>query len=105
MYCPHCGEELPENAVYCGNCGTKIKKKFKPDPIIAFFILAISVCIVILFLRGRGGRVTINDMRPETENGLSGDNTTSSGADSGRNHNCYRRSAGAGIGFHVPSQQ
>lgn len=27
MICPKCGEELPDNAVFCGYCGTKMKNE------------------------------------------------------------------------------
>ncbi|MBQ7906590.1 MAG: zinc ribbon domain-containing protein [Clostridia bacterium] len=24
MYCPNCGQQLPDDALFCGNCGTKV---------------------------------------------------------------------------------
>ena len=29
MFCKNCGEENPENAVYCRNCGTKLIEEVK----------------------------------------------------------------------------
>ena len=29
-FCPNCGKEISEGAVFCGNCGNKIGKSFKP---------------------------------------------------------------------------
>ncbi len=33
MFCRFCGEENPENAVYCRNCGTKLKEDFDPQDV------------------------------------------------------------------------
>lgn len=32
MYCPNCGKEIAENALFCGECGTKIKEAPDVEP-------------------------------------------------------------------------
>ena len=27
MFCPNCGNQIPDNALFCGNCGAKIEPK------------------------------------------------------------------------------
>ena len=34
MFCKNCGEENPENAVYCRNCGTKLIEEVKKTEVI-----------------------------------------------------------------------
>ena len=34
MYCSKCGEENPENAVFCRNCGEKLKEEVKKAEVI-----------------------------------------------------------------------
>lgn len=32
MFCKHCGNQLPDNVAYCGNCGAKIEVEDIPQP-------------------------------------------------------------------------
>lgn len=34
MYCRKCGENNPEEAIYCKNCGTKLKEEVKKPEVI-----------------------------------------------------------------------
>lgn len=34
MFCKNCGEENPENAVYCRNCGAKLVEDVKKTTVI-----------------------------------------------------------------------
>jgi uncharacterized membrane protein YvbJ len=34
MFCKKCGEENPDNAVYCRNCGTKLVEEVKKTTVI-----------------------------------------------------------------------
>lgn len=34
MYCKHCGEDNPDEAVFCKNCGTKLKEDVKKAEVI-----------------------------------------------------------------------
>ena len=34
MFCSKCGEENPENAVFCRNCGEKLKEEVKKAEVI-----------------------------------------------------------------------
>ena len=45
-YCVKCGEEISENADFCGKCGTPIKAK-KPNNV-KFFVIGIAVLLIIL---------------------------------------------------------
>ena len=31
MFCRNCGNQLPENALFCGNCGTKVEAQTAPQ--------------------------------------------------------------------------
>ena len=34
MFCRYCGEENPENAVFCKNCGKRLKEEVKKPEVI-----------------------------------------------------------------------
>ena len=54
MICPQCGKELPQNAVFCGDCGASLpaKKEKKPFPfkIVLCALLAVSLLLNLFFL-------------------------------------------------------
>lgn len=54
MICPQCGKELPQNAVFCGDCGASLpaKKEKKPFPlkIVLCVVLAVSLLLNLFFL-------------------------------------------------------
>ena len=32
MFCPNCGNQIPEGSAFCGNCGTKVEAPAAPQP-------------------------------------------------------------------------
>lgn len=56
MKCPKCGEDVQENDIYCGKCGTKIKniENTIPNkvPIISWVSLGFLVLEVLVFICG-----------------------------------------------------
>ena len=47
MFCKNCGEENPENAVYCRNCGTKLIEEVKKTEVIETTLIQHPVAIQI----------------------------------------------------------
>lgn len=35
MTCDHCGTDLPESAIFCGECGSSVVVRLHPDPVVA----------------------------------------------------------------------
>ena len=70
MYCPHCGKEIPDEAVFCAYCGNKVNevkssKALKPNVNIIIGLLAgtIILCALFLFMRKGNASVEIIDLR------------------------------------------
>ena len=70
MYCPHCGKEIPDEAVFCAFCGNNVKEVkgkqvWKPNinNLISLLVGAIILCALFLFSRKGNASVEIIDMR------------------------------------------
>jgi predicted nucleic acid-binding Zn ribbon protein len=67
-FCPHCGEKLKEDALFCANCGKKVSKKHN---LLNKYLVLVIVAIVILaigssiFLFGQTQTVKVDNVEFE----------------------------------------
>lgn len=71
MFCPHCGNQLPDGAGFCGNCGNRLTAKpKKAEKTVAYgpLLTIIGFCLLIAVLYA--GITTTFFLLPSAEAGL-----------------------------------
>ena len=78
LYCPHCGAENLDNAIYCQNCGKKINEPGKEHlkKFINFLIIIVLIFVILIVLGNIVKQEAIQDAKDinatATANYLSG---------------------------------